>query len=112
MKRRIAKKLAKSSNQNFNERCYKILRKVPAGSVTTYGDLARQMGTKAFRAVGRAMNKNPYAPEVPCHRVVCSDGKLGGYAFGTLKKTAILKREGVTVRNGKIINFKERLHRF
>lgn len=97
---------------SFNERCYKILRQVPRGKVTTYKEIARALRSKAYRAVGNAMAKNPHAPMVPCHRVVASNGSLGGYAFGLKAKVAILKREGVSVRSGKIENFKERLYRF
>ena len=96
----------------FSERCYKLLRKVPKGKVTTYGELARALGCKAYRAVGQAMNKNPYAPEVPCHRVVCSDGSLGGFASGQKKKKAMLKKEGLEVAKGKILDFEKKLYRF
>lgn len=87
---------------SFNERCYEVLRVVPRGKVTTYGAIARALGSRAFRAVGRAMNVNPYAPEVPCHRVVKSDGKIGGFASGSEKKIKMLQSEGVVVKDGKI----------
>lgn len=88
---------------SFNEKCYEILRKVPKGKVTTYGELARAVGNpKAARAVGNAMNKNPYAPEVPCHRVVGSDGKMVGFASGTKKKIEMLKKEGIEIVNGRV----------
>jgi methylated-DNA-[protein]-cysteine S-methyltransferase len=86
----------------FNEGCYKILRKVPRGKVTTYGEIGRALNTKAYRAVGTAMRLNPYAPKVPCHRVVCSDGKVGGFAFGTAKKIKMLKEEGIEIVNEKV----------
>ncbi len=92
----------KSQKESFNERCYALLRKVPRGKVTTYKDLAEAMKTKAYRAVGNAMNKNPYAPQVPCHRVIKSNGEVGGFAFGTEKKTRMLKSEGIVIDNGKI----------
>ena len=91
-----------SKMKNFNERCYRILRKVPKGKVTTYKEIAKALHSKAYRAVGNAMNKNPYAPKVPCHRVVNSDGSIGGFASGTKKKMAMLKKEGVEIRKGKI----------
>ena len=88
---------------NFNERCYSILRKVPRGKVVTYGDLAKAAGSpKAARAVGNAMNRNPYAPQVPCHRVVGSTGKMVGFAEGVSKKIKMLKEEGVEVMDGKV----------
>ncbi|MDP3992320.1 MAG: MGMT family protein [Nanoarchaeota archaeon] len=97
--------------KSFTERCYEILKKVPKGKVTTYKALARKLGTKAYRAVGNAMNRNPRAPHVPCHRVVCSDGRVGGFASGTRKKISMLKREGIKIINGKI-NLKKYLHKF
>lgn len=86
----------------FNERCYALLKKVPRGKVTTYKALAEALGTKAYRAVGNAMNKNPYAPQVPCHRVVGSDGSLVGFASGIDKKQALLEKEGITLHNNKV----------
>ena len=86
----------------FTETCYAILKTVPKGKVTTYKSLAHAMKTKAYRAVGSAMNKNPYAPRVPCHRVVNADGRIGGFAYGQAKKIALLKKEGVPVIAGKV----------
>ncbi len=98
---------------NFNERCYKLLSTLPSGSITTYKLLAEALGTKAYRAVGNAMNKNPYPRDlVPCHRVVNSDGRLGGYASKTDEKIQRLKSEGVNVYEGRIVNFKQHLHTF
>jgi methylated-DNA-[protein]-cysteine S-methyltransferase len=86
----------------------KNLRLVPRGKVTTYQSLAWSAGVpRGARAVGNAVNKNPDAPIVPCHRVVYSDGRLGGYAHGSKIKIDLLAEEGVEVRDGKIVNFKE-----
>ncbi|MFH1916616.1 MAG: MGMT family protein, partial [Nanoarchaeota archaeon] len=63
-------------------------------------------------AVGQAMNKNPHAPEVPCHRVVASGGGLGGFASGSSNKIAILKKEGVQVKDDRIVDFKKKMYRF
>jgi methylated-DNA-[protein]-cysteine S-methyltransferase len=98
--------------KKFSERCYSLLKKVPKGRVTTYKALAEGMGCRAYQAVGSAMNKNPYAPKVPCHRVVNSNGSVGGFAYGVKKKIEILKTEGVCVENGKIINFEKILYEF
>jgi len=87
---------------SFNERCYALLRSVPKGKVTTYKAIADALHCKAYRAVGQAMNKNPYAPHVPCHRVISTNGRIGGFAHGQRKKIALLKREGVVITNGKI----------
>jgi len=87
---------------NFYEKCYTILKKVPKGKVTTYKEIARSLNSKAYRAVGTAMNKNPYARIVPCHRVVNSNGKIGGFFSGTKTKIKLLKSEGVYVLNGRL----------
>jgi len=97
---------------NFNEKCYAVLKKVPKGKVTTYGELAKAVGSpKAARAVGNAMNKNPYAPKVPCHRVVGSDGSMTGFASGIKDKIKMLEEEGIKVENGKI-NLEKYLYKF
>jgi methylated-DNA-[protein]-cysteine S-methyltransferase len=75
--------------------------RVPAGRVTTYGDLARRLGRPGgARAVGAALSHNPFPLLVPCHRTVQSDGALGGYQGGTAMKRALLEAEGVTFRDG------------
>ncbi|NQU99075.1 MGMT family protein [Candidatus Woesearchaeota archaeon] len=96
----------------FEEKIYSKLRKVPKGKVTTYGELAKAVNSKGYRAVGQAMHKNPYAPEVPCHRVVASDGGIGGFSSGIKKKIKILKKEGVDIKNNRIIDFEKKLYKF
>lgn len=96
----------------FANRVYEELKKVPRGKVTTYKLLGDRLGTKAYRAVGQALRKNPFAPEVPCHRVVSSDGNIGGfmgsrYGESITKKIGLLLQEGVSVQKGKIVNFKD-----
>ena len=86
----------------FNEKCYDKLKKVPKGKVTTYKELAAALGVKAYRAVGNAMNKNPHAPKVPCHRVVMANGEVGGFSSGVKNKIKILKSEGIEIKKGKI----------
>ncbi|HNZ52422.1 MAG TPA: MGMT family protein [Candidatus Pacearchaeota archaeon] len=100
------------SKKSFNEKCYSILVKVPKGKVTTYKEIARKLNSKAYRAVGNAMNKNPYAPKVPCHRVVKSNGEVGGFAFGVKKKIEMLKKEGVYIDKNNKIDLKEYLFKF
>ncbi|MDH7564141.1 MAG: methylated-DNA--[protein]-cysteine S-methyltransferase [Candidatus Bathyarchaeota archaeon] len=73
---------------------------VPTGYVTSYGEIAKAAGGGA-RAVGTVMASNPFAPIVPCHRVVCSDMTLGGYGGGLSLKLALLKREARGYRSGK-----------
>src|SRR5574344_1532253 len=65
----------------FQKKVFLELLKVPAGQTISYGELARRIGCRCPQAVGQALKKNPFAPYVPCHRVIRSDGKLGGY-FG------------------------------
>lgn len=75
---------------------YDIVAQIPEGKVTTYGDIARALGHPgASRAIGRILNRNPNPITTPCHRVIKSDGKLGGYAFGKIRKKELLKKEGL-----------------
>ncbi len=86
----------------FDEKVWAVTARVPAGRVTTYGEIARTLGSRAYRAVGGALRRNPYAPGVPCHRVVGSDGAITGYAHGVEKKAALLRAEGVEVARGRV----------
>ncbi|MAG28732.1 6-O-methylguanine DNA methyltransferase [bacterium] len=79
----------------FKERVLKVVSKIPKGSVLTYKEVAKRAGSpKAVRAVGNIIKKN-YDPSIPCHRVIRSDGKTGGYNRGTKEKIRRLKSEGV-----------------
>jgi len=98
---------------NLAQRVYKKLLQVPDGKITTYGELAKAVGLKnGQRVIGRIMNKNPYPVIVPCHRVVKSDGKVGGYLYGSDVKTNLLTQEGIEIKNGKILDLEKRLYRF
>ena len=108
-----------SQYKTFNQKIYNILKKVPKGRVTTYKILAEAAGTKAYRAVGNAMNKNPYGilnckgkNMVPCHRVVDSNGHLHGFAHGLKKKAELLEKEGIGIKNKRIIDFEKVLFYF
>jgi len=91
---------------NLEQHVYKKLMNVPKGHVTTYGDLAKAVGLKnGQRIIGKIMNKNPYPVLVPCHRVVMSTGKIGGYAYGEHVKMKMLSDEGIEITNGKIQEF-------
>ena len=92
----------------FNDKVYKVAAKIPFGRVSSYGEIAKVLNSKAYRAVGTAMNKNPYWPKVPCHRVVKSTGEIGGFAFGVKKKVELLKKECIFVKNGKIVDFEKK----
>ncbi|WP_020401689.1 methylated-DNA--[protein]-cysteine S-methyltransferase [Gracilimonas tropica] len=79
----------------FEQRVWQQLLKIPKGSTTSYGDIAKKIGDdKASQAVGRANGKNPIAIVIPCHRVIGSDQKLTGYAGGPERKEWLLKHEG------------------
>jgi methylated-DNA-[protein]-cysteine S-methyltransferase len=88
---------------SFEQQVWAVTARIPRGHVVTYGDIARELGTTAYRAVGRALNRNPYAPRVPCHRVVGSDGSLTGFAGGLEKKRQLLEAEGVACAGGKVV---------
>ncbi len=97
----------------LEEKIYKKLLEVPKGKITTYGELAKAVGLKnGQRVVGKIMNKNPYPVIIPCHRVIMSTGKIGGYAFGEQIKTKLLNDEGIQIKNGKILDLENRVYRF
>lgn len=77
---------------------WEIIRGIPAGQVMTYGEIARALGTRAYRAVGGACGKSPGMPDVPCHRVVSSRGFLHGFNGGLAKKRELLEAEGLVLR--------------
>ena len=84
----------------FQLKIWAYLRKIPRGSVRTYAQVAKEIGKPlAIRAVANAIGKNPYAPKIPCHRVIRSDGSLGGYSGsgGTKTKRFLLKKEGINL---------------
>jgi methylated-DNA-[protein]-cysteine S-methyltransferase len=98
---------------NLDKKIYKKLLEVPKGKITTYGELAKAVGLKnGQRAVGKIMNKNPYPVIIPCHRVVKSNGKIGGYAYGEEIKSNMLSREGIVIKNGKILDLENKIYRF
>ena len=96
----------------LEHKVYKKLLQVPKGKVTTYGELAKAVGLKnGQRAIGRIMNKNPFPVIVPCHRVILSSGKIGGYVWGEKIKSNMLSKEGVEIKKGKILD-KDTIYRF
>lgn len=103
--------------KTFNERVWNLMKKIPKGKVTTYKQLARVLNTRAYRAVGNACRRNPYAPQVPCHRVVKTGGLIGGFGGkmsgkNIKRKIALLKKEGVHIHNDRIVNFEKVLFKF
>jgi len=90
----------------LSTKVYVKLLQVPKGKVTTYGDLAKAVGLKnGQRAIGAIMQKNPFPVIIPCHRVIKSDGKIGGYVYGEKIKSQMLAKEGIKIKDGKIIDF-------
>lgn len=91
--------------KSFYEKVYEVVKKIPKGKVLTYKQVARLAGSsKAYRAVGSAMRKNPDMKNIPCHRVVGSDGGMHGYSAGqgVSTKIKLLKKEGVKFTKNKI----------
>ena len=85
----------------FSEKVLGIVKQIPKGKVSTYGIVARKLGTSP-RAVGQALKRNRYPNKTDCFRVICSNGNLGGYSLGQEEKIKRLKKEGVLVKNKKI----------
>ena len=99
---------------NFQDKVLNLCKKIPKGKITTYKEIGKALKKKGqvYRAVGRALHDNKKPIIIPCHRVVASDGSIGGYSRGINKKIALLKKEGIQTKKNKIINFKKRLFRF
>ena len=95
---------------NFMEKVYNLCRKIPKGKVSTYKILSKKLNSKAYRAVGNALNKNK-SKQVSCHRVVKSSGETGGFNKGAKTKINLLKKEGIIIKNNKI-NLKRYLYKF
>jgi methylated-DNA-[protein]-cysteine S-methyltransferase len=91
-----------SKAMSFNQKVWALTARIPAGRVTTYAEIARALGTRGYRAVGNALNRNPYFPKVPCHRVVGSSGALTGFAAGIGKKRSLLQGEGVPMNGARV----------
>ena len=105
MQKQIAKNKNSIKISNFEKKVYSVCKKIPLGKLSTYKKVATAIGNpKASRAVGNALNKNPLSPNVPCHRVIRSDGFVGDYAKGTRKKVALLRTEGIRIKNNKVVN--------
>ncbi len=88
---------------SFADRVYAVVAKIPKGKVMSYKQVAEELGTKAYQAVGQALKNNPYAPKVPCHRVIRSDGSIGGFNGKTdgkeiERKIKMLESEGVKIK--------------
>ena len=96
----------------FEEKVLKLTKRIPKGKITTYKLIAEKLNTHAYRAVGTALHNNKRPIIISCHRVVNSDGFVGGYAKGTSKKINLLKKEGIKIKSKKIEDFEKALFRF
>jgi methylated-DNA-[protein]-cysteine S-methyltransferase len=100
---------------DFQQKVLQLLKKIPRGRVTTYKILAKQMRTKAYRAVGSACHNNPFPTSiVPCYRVVRSDGTIGVCHVDSCHKGRIrkLRKDGIKIRDNKIVDFEKVLYKF
>jgi methylated-DNA-[protein]-cysteine S-methyltransferase len=91
-----------------NQSVYNLVSNIPLGKIATYGQLASSLGNpRAARGIGKILNKNPRPIIVPCHRVVCSDGHIGGYMYGKERKILLLLNEGIPIVNDLIKDFEK-----
>lgn len=97
----------------IEKKIYRKLLQVPSGKITTYKELASSVGLQnGQRVIGQIMKKNPFPVIIPCHRVVKSNGEVGGYAYGINIKKSMLVKEGILIKNNKIKNFQKTFFRF
>ena len=97
----------------IEKKIYRKLLQVPPGKITTYKELARSIGLEnGQRVIGQIMKKNPFPVIIPCHRVVKSNGEIGGYAYGMSVKKNMLVKEGISISNNKIKNFQKTFFSF
>ncbi len=90
-----------------------LVRRIPKGKVTTYKEIGKVLGTRGYRSIGQVLKRNENPITIPCHRVVCSDGRIGGY-YGKMKvndKIKLLLEEGIGINNGKI-DLRKHMFRF
>lgn len=100
----------------LKEKVYDLCKRIPHGKISTYGIIAEKLNTKAYRAVGQALKYNEHPKEIPCFKIVKSNGEIGGYSGNKQdninKKIKLLEKEGIIIKNNKIMNFDEVLHKF
>ena len=95
----------------MDRKVYDLVRKIPKGKVSTYGSIGKVLGLNP-RVVGRILGKNIDLEGIPCYRVVCGDGRIGGYVLGGEVKARLLGEDCVGVVNEKVLKFKEKLFKF
>ena len=90
----------------FYQKVWKACATIPKGETRTYAWIAKQIGNpRAARAVGRALGANPFAPDIPCHRVIGANGALGGYGGNLHVKRSLLRAEGLDVGMTRVRRF-------
>ncbi len=94
----------------FSEKILSLTAQIPRGKITTYKALCNKAGSpKSYRACGNALHANPHLIAVPCHRVVKTNGELGGYAKGVKQKKKLLLEEGIQIKNNKVVDLQKNL---
>ena len=113
-RRLLLDKLIRNMSEKFHADVLNLVKQIPKGRVTTYGEIARALtgSVRYARAVGQAVGKNPTPIDIPCHRVIRSDGALGEYKLGVTAKIKLLSEEGIAIEGGKVVNFEHILFRF
>jgi methylated-DNA-[protein]-cysteine S-methyltransferase len=97
-----------SAPSDFARRVIAVIRRIPAGRIASYGDVAAMAGRpRAFRAVGNILRETR-APGIPAHRVIAARGALGGFGGNLPLKRALLQREGMTVRGNRVVDWQQR----
>ena len=93
--------MAQSSNK-IRKEVFSVIARIPRGKLLTYKRIGEIIHSKAYRTIGRIISSNRDYKNVPCHRVVMSDGRVGGYNRGVKNKILLLRKEGIEIINGKI----------
>lgn len=98
---------------SFEIKVFSVVKKIPRGKVSNYSLIATAIeNKKAYRAVGNVLKKNTDIPTIPCHRVIKSDGRIGGYILGKIQKKKILGEEGIQIKGDRVVNLNKVLHNF
>ena len=103
--------------KKFSEKVYYLVKQIPPGKVSSYQEIAWALNSKSYKAVGQALKRNPYPPQIPCHRVVKSSGLIGGFKGQKTgkkikEKIKLLKKEGIKIKKNKVLNFKKVFKKF
>lgn len=97
----------------FEKMVFDLTKRIPKGKVLTYKIIAQKIGTPGLaRAVGNVLGKNRDLQRIPCYRIVKSNGKIGGYKKGQKEKIKLLKKDGIEIENGRIVNFEKYFYKF